>query len=371
MISVRTAGLGDLCEFIRNGMNIKQNRSGDGLPITRIETISDGKIDLTRVGYAGLNNGEASKWVLQEGDILFSHINSVEHIGKCALYEGSGQPLIHGMNLLCLRPRRERLNPKYAKWLLKSPEFRAKILPFINKAVNQASISTTNLKSIEVSIPHLDEQKRVAAILDKADELRRLRQRAIERVGQLGQSIFYEMFGDPTTNPKNLPRLPLGDIIRVSSGDGLTAEKMNGGKIPVYGGNGINGWHDEHNTERDTIVIGRVGVYCGAVHVTESSAWVTDNALIVTKKRQIDTSYLAAALRYANLNQYAGRSAQPLVSGTRIYPVVILVPSSELQQEFDRRISVCCNEGGRLVHALKQTDYLFASLQQRAFRGEL
>lgn len=58
----------------------------------------------------------------------------------------------------------------------------------------------------------------------------------------------------------------LGNIIQVSSGDGLTKSKMEEGDIPVFGGNGISGYHNEYNRDRETLVIGRVGYYCGATH---------------------------------------------------------------------------------------------------------
>jgi hypothetical protein len=79
--------------------------------------------------------------------------------------------------------------------------------------------------------------------------------------------------------------------------------------------------------EKKNTVGGRVGVYCGAVHLSEPKSWVTDNALYIYElKDDFDVQYLVVALRVANLNQYAGRAAQPLVSGNRIYPVPILVP---------------------------------------------
>lgn len=79
---------GSVFQFIRNGMNVKQDKSGDGLPITRIETISNAEVDGSRVGYAGVTEDECRNWLLEPGDILFSHINSVDHIGKCAVYRG-------------------------------------------------------------------------------------------------------------------------------------------------------------------------------------------------------------------------------------------------------------------------------------------
>ena len=72
-------------EFVRNGKSVQQDKSGDGLPITRIETISNWRIDPKRVGFAGLHEAGNEKWLLRKGDILFSHINSVDHIGKCAV----------------------------------------------------------------------------------------------------------------------------------------------------------------------------------------------------------------------------------------------------------------------------------------------
>ena len=55
---------------------------------------------------------------------------------------------------------------------------------------------------------------------------------------------------------------------------------MNDGAIPVYGGNGVTGYHDAYNVSKQTLVIGRVGFYCGSIHVTPEKAWVTDNAFI-------------------------------------------------------------------------------------------
>ncbi|RUS60686.1 hypothetical protein EGN72_07190 [Pseudorhodobacter sp. E13] len=191
---ITSIALGDAFEHIRNGMSVKQDKDADGIPITRIETISDGTIDLGRVGYAGLQHTDVEKWLLQPGDILLSHINSVEHIGKCALFEDPTTKLVHGMNLLSMRPKSDILFPRYAMWAMKDPSFKARILKFVNKAVNQASISTTNLKTVEIPLPPLEEQKRIAGILDQADALRRLRTRALDKLNTLGQAIFYEMF---------------------------------------------------------------------------------------------------------------------------------------------------------------------------------
>lgn len=195
MNRILEAPLPEFFEFIRNGMSVKQDKDGDGLPITRIETIANGTIDEKRFGFAGLQKSEVSKWLLKKGDILFSHINSVEHVGKCAIFD-LDVDVVHGMNLLCFRPKADRTSSDYTKWLFRSAHFRSQIMPFINKAVNQASLSIGNLSNIQIKMPPLDEQRRIAAILDQADELRRKRQRAIDRLNQLGQAIFHEMFAN-------------------------------------------------------------------------------------------------------------------------------------------------------------------------------
>src|SRR5271165_6753458 len=123
--------------------------------ITRIETISAGTVDPLRVGFADLSEEDCSDWLLRPNDILFSHINSVEHIGKCAIYEGYPEKLVHGMNLLCLRCNPDEVVPQYARSLIKSPGFRDRLSNFINKAVNQASVSIGNLKAIKVEVPPL------------------------------------------------------------------------------------------------------------------------------------------------------------------------------------------------------------------------
>lgn len=204
---------GDLFTSIRNGLSIKQDKSGDGLPISRIETISNGIIDPSRVGYAGIQLKDGKDWLLQSGDLLFSHINSVEHIGKCAVYNGVPAQLVHGMNLLCLRPNKDRLDSNYAQWLIRSSGFRSRLSNFINKAVNQASVSTTNLRSIRVTVPPVKEQRRIAAILDQAEALRAKRRQAIAKLDTLTQSLFLEMFGDPRSNPMKWTVCTLGELI--------------------------------------------------------------------------------------------------------------------------------------------------------------
>jgi type I restriction enzyme S subunit len=229
------------------------------------------------------------------------------------------------------------------------------------------------LTDAQVPLPSLPEQKRIAAILDKADAIRRKRQEAIRLTEELLRSAFLEMFGDPVTNPKGWEVKKLGDLIRVKSGEGLSAKSMDpGGVFAVYGGNGISGRHSKYMFDVPKIVIGRVGVYCGSIHRTEPQSWVTDNALFVAETDvRLQDDYLEWALRMADFNQYADRAAQPLISGGRIYPVEIAVPTSHAQ----RRFSAVLKQHQRLCQtatlATTTSSTLAEALTQQAFAGKL
>jgi type I restriction enzyme S subunit len=205
------------------------------------------------------------------------------------------------------------------------------------------------------------------------EALRAKRRAALAKVNTITKAIFFDLFGDPGTNSKGMSTARLGDVIELKSGEFLPAAAMAAaGTFPVFGGNGINGYHDRFLFEEPQIVVGRVGVYCGCVHVAPSRSWVTDNALYVSRRNgDLRFHYLVSALTYANLNQYASQSGQPLVSGSRIYPVEILVPPLDLQDQFARCIAAVQNLEAVKRASLAELDALHDSLEYRAFRGEL
>ncbi|QJP98672.1 restriction endonuclease subunit S [Herbaspirillum rubrisubalbicans Os34] len=229
------------------------------------------------------------------------------------------------------------------------------------------------LKRTEIVVPSVPEQRRIAAILDQADLLRAKRREALAQLDGLQQAIFMEMFGDPKTNPKSLRKASLHSLLKLKSGEFLpSSEMVNTGPYPVFGGNGINGCHDKFLFDARKIVIGRVGVYCGCVHVSPARSWITDNALYVSEHdASVKFDFLSFSLKLAKLNQYASQSAQPLISGSRIYPVEILVPPIASQLEFIERAEKSKNLANANMESSKALDDLFSSLQHRAFRGEL
>lgn len=164
-----------IIERMSNGYVYDTNNTGD-IPITRIETISKGHIDYSKVGFVQYV-GELEKYKLRKGDILFSHINSIAHIGKVAMFDGN-KDLYHGMNLLLIRAK-EIMNKHYLYYFLSSTIARRKVRSFAKQAVNQASVNTDELKEWILCIPEIEEQSAIVQILAETDrEIKFARQKS-------------------------------------------------------------------------------------------------------------------------------------------------------------------------------------------------
>jgi uncharacterized protein YwgA len=144
------------------------------------------------------------------------------------------------------------------------------------------------------------------------------------------------------------------------------------GNIPVYGGNGINGYHSKFNIDSKRIVIGRVGAYCGAVHITEDKGWVTDNAFIVSYSvENIDFNWLAFFLKALDLNKLSYKGNQPVISGARVYPLVVpLPPLSEQKRivaEIEKQFALTKQLKEHIIANQQATEQLLKALLHQAF----
>lgn len=161
----RSLPLGDMLERITNGL-VYNPRQTEGVRVTRIETISDARIDVSKVGFAEYSPA-MEQYRLQRGDILYSHINSLKHIGKVAFFD-SEEVLYHGMNLLLLRANNSVL-PKYLYYLLDSSVGQRYAHTYAKRAVNQASINIAELRQFHFKVPPLYEQEHIIEILQTWD----------------------------------------------------------------------------------------------------------------------------------------------------------------------------------------------------------
>lgn len=326
-----------------------------------ITNLTTRNIDNTerQITLEGLKNCSAT--VLPPNSVLFSSRAPIGHVAINSV------PIVTNQGFKSIIPG-PRLDPVFMYWWL--IENREK-LQNLGTGATFKELSKAAVERVIIPLPPLAEQQRIATVLDEAAGIMQLRQKALEILGSLSESLFQNVFGDLRTNPKGFQTCKLGDLITVSSGRGLTAKNMIPGEFPVYGGNGINGYHNEGFVESGRIIIGRVGVYCGSIHLTKSQCWVTDNAMLVTQKANCNTIYLSEALKLANLNQYAGRSSQPLLSGSRIYEIPFILPPEKLQKRFESLITenAASIELARRAH--HKATQLLGALRQKAFTGEL
>ena len=176
---------------IRNGCSIDQNNLEQGVPVTRIETIAQGEIDYTKTGWIKTKE-DIERFIIEEGDILFSHINSLQHIGKTAIKKDN-RVLYHGMNLLRLRVDKTRFSPCYIYNFLNWDKVRDELRRKAKQAVNQASLNVQDIKTCEHLIPSLSEQQKIATILSSVDNVIEKTRSQIDKLKDLKTGMMQEL----------------------------------------------------------------------------------------------------------------------------------------------------------------------------------
>lgn len=259
-------------------------------------------------------------------------------------------------------------------------------------------ISRKNLSLLPLPLPSLAEQKRIAAILDQADALRRLRQRAFDRLNTLGQAIFHEMFGDAVKNPKGWDTVKLGDLCDVGSSKRVFVSEFVEEGIPFYRGTEVGqlatGEKFEPKLHISEVHYQSLVQHSGKPEIgdlllpsichdgriwrvdTNEPFYFKDGRVLWIKSHntQINGDYLRNHLRNLFLHNY-----QSIASGTTFAELKIvnlknlplLNPPMDLQVEFANRISAAEAQRFELEKSKLAFDALFSTLQNRAFRGEL
>ncbi|WP_419641226.1 restriction endonuclease subunit S [Thiolapillus sp.] len=223
--------LGEIAS-ISNGLTADQSGDSNGLKVTRIETISEGCIDISKVGYIDRIEG-VERFGLRIGDILFSHINSQSHIGKTALVEEDFD-LYHGMNLLRLQVDKTENNPRFTYYLLNTEFFRKSVQARSNQAVNQASINQTEVGNSQIAVPSAKEQQKIAHCLSSLDEVIGLQAKKVQALKRHKKGLMQQLFpaeGETTTPRLRFPEFReagawevrrLGEIGKISKGKGIS-----------------------------------------------------------------------------------------------------------------------------------------------------
>jgi len=268
------------------------------------------------------------------------------------------------------------------------------------RATTADNFPIDKLKQLPVPLPPLPEQRRIAEVLDRADALRAKRRAALAQLDTLTQSIFLEMFGDPATNPKGWPRASLDDLLASDPQNGLYKPAIDyGSGTPILR---IDAFYDGAITGLDALKRVRVSdherdLYClrdGEIVVNRvnSMEYLGKSALIPpldeptvfesnmmrfdVDRKQVMPRYCIQFLQTTFVKGQIRTAAKHAVNQSSINQqdvrrFQINVPPLPLQHDFARRVTVVEKLQAAHRASLAELDVLFASLQHRAFRGEL
>lgn len=362
-------------EIVR-GVNYKSNevydyKNDNTTGILRANNISNnGMLNFEKIIYVD-NKNIKNEQMIKNGDIVIAMSSGSKNlVGKAAQAK---QNLNFAFGAFCSVVRPKNINSDFLGFYFLTDYYRNKISE-LSTGININNLRKDYIENLDIMVP-LDpkEQEKIVQVLDPMSNIIRLREKCISHAQDLIPALFQEMFGDVIQNKKNINKIKLGKIFILSSGKFLPAKEMDEtGIYPVFGGNGINGYHNEYLFDEPKLCIGRVGVKCGCVHLTKPKSWITDNALYINKLlKPINIIYLKEALTQINLNQYAKRAAQPVISQSTIYNQYILEPPIELQEQFAQKAIEIESYIKEQRDELKNARLMFQSLLHHAFTGEL
>nr|WP_248279816.1 restriction endonuclease subunit S [Aromatoleum bremense] len=220
------------------------------------------------------------------------------------------------------------LLPELLPFLMQTDEFNAFSVKNSKGSVNPY-INFSDLARFEFVLPPVQEQRRALALLttglSTVDELRAATD-ALLALRRSMETRLLVMDGVPRQKVGHLAKFTSGKAIRVSD---LPKHPSKSSPIPVYGGNGISGYTDAYldGTSKPTVVIGRVGQFCGVTSMTTGPCWITDNALYPSRiSTDIHPTFLALCLRAANLNRSKLGEYLPLITQEVVHKIEIPVP---------------------------------------------
>jgi type I restriction enzyme, S subunit len=384
--------LGDKVEVI-SGYAFKSSWFGSGSdPVVRIGDLSGNRIDLSNaVTIDNSIHKINDKYKIREGDILMALSGATT--GKIGVADQSVSGAFVNQRVAVIRADKEETQ-SYLKHLFAGNILEGLLLKAGGAA--QANLSPKAISEIKIPLPPLPEQRRIAAILDKADALRQKRRQAIEKLDQLLQSVFLDMFGDPVTNPK-VPTTSLGDHLTflTSGGRGWAKYYNDSGdrfirSLDVQ----MNAISDEEvvfvsapdNAEAKrtkisagdvllTITGSRIGRVSAVPRNLEGS-YVSQHVAILRPAASILAEFLSYFLSISSGGQRQIAKLQygqtkPGLNFKQIQSFEIPVPEIHEQRKFVSLVKLKEAQQQNMYRHLNSGQQLFQSLQQRAFNGTL
>lgn len=376
-IGMKTEELRSIVSLSDSGTWGEESANGEGSPVLRSTNIANGQMNLADPAWRIIPENDRERRRLASGDIIVTKSSgSPDHIGKCAVFEdpNDGHEYYFSNFMLRLRADERNLHGRWLYYWLTSDRGRFELQKFNSTTTGLRNLSVPQYLSQQIPLPALPEQRRIADILDKADAIRRKRREVISEIDLFLDAAFTSKFGDVAAELSPFNFAPLGDYVNTANGRSSkhVVTDINTG-IPIYGGNGINGFAKESLYDERVIVVGRVGQLCGATQITEGPAWITDNAIAVQLKAnaKCNLDYLCAALRRSRLGHDVRYIDLPYINQQMIKRLAIPLPPLEIQNAFVEHQSRVQSISRRASESLADSHALFQGLAQRAFAGKL
>jgi type I restriction enzyme S subunit len=326
-----------------------------------------------------------ARQLLRAGDVIVSTVRP--NLNGVASVPADLDGATGSTGFCVLRADPDRLDPRYLLHWVRTPQF---VSDMTKKATGQSypAVSDRIVKESLIPLPTVEKQKRIAAVLDQADELSWLRQKSVERLRDLGQSLFDEMFGEPRRNPRGFERVKLGEIVDFVGGsqppksnflyeDG--PERVRFVQIRDFRTDAYKTYVPKALAKRpfseDDVMIGRygppvfqifrglAGTYNVALMKADPREGVTKDFIFYLLQERALHSYVVA-----NSERTAGQSGVnlELLNNYQVYR-----PPLALQKDFSKRLAQFETVASSARLSSQQYGVLFTSLRQRAFAGEL
>jgi type I restriction enzyme S subunit len=208
--------LAEACSFIGDGTHESPERTVTGVPVLSAQNIQDGRLvtATSRHTSAAEYQKFRNRVALTSGDVLMTIVGSV---GRVAVLEDE-EPLVFQRSVAILRPNPITTDSRFLFYALQRPGITHELESRTNKSA-QAGVYLSKLSTLPIPLPPVPEQRRIAALFDKADAIRRKRQQAIRLADDLLRSAFLDMFGNPVSNPRRWPTLPIAEMAEVVTGN--------------------------------------------------------------------------------------------------------------------------------------------------------
>jgi type I restriction enzyme S subunit len=381
-MSVTTARLGDLATFL-SGFAFKSakfNKDKLGHPLIRIRDVTGGT---TQTYYTGSYD---PRYLVNTGDYI------IGMDGEFNLAKWHGEPALLNQRVCKIEKVSGSLDKDYlARYLAIVLKRIEATTPFVT--VKHLSVKTLN--DIGIPLPPIREQRKIAQVLDGVDALRTKRLKAVSLLNSLTQSIFVDMFGDPARNPMNWNVVRIGDLLE-SAKYGTSEKSDTQGTVPVLRMNNITSGgeidlqnlkympheirDERYEVKKGDILFNRTNSpdLVGKSAIYRGDSVMSYAGYLVRARTNVrsDPEYIAAFLN----SRYAKKTLRSMcksivgmanINAREMQEIKIPEPEIGLQQEFARRVQVV--ESMKVAHRshLSELNTLFASIQNRAFRGEL